>query len=47
MVLTHVVAPNVLTGVIGLVWLEEVATGDTNVVNLPPSFSLNPLRLAA
>lgn len=37
----------VLTGVVWLVWLEERATGDTNVVNLPPSFSLNQLGLAA
>lgn len=34
--LTPVVAPSVLTSV---VWLEERVTGDTNVVNLPPSFS--------
>lgn len=31
----------------GAVWLEKRATGDTNVVNVPPSFSLNPFGLAA
>lgn len=48
--LTHVMgrsrAPSLLTCIVWLVRLEERATGDTNVVNLPPCISLNPLRLA-